>query len=225
MLGSSSYRPLVKAHLGAAGKLVFLDEMAQIKTPGQGLELAKGCSPWKVPSPLCRLWDRSLHQLPLTWCQWETDQGWGNWAGGCRGGMGSAGRTQKVLVKSAKSSGGGEGRVPSGPSWKVAACPRGRAPLCAALGSCLPTPQEAGLPVSGGGGRGRVQDAQRVKDSIMAAKGGSVQTPAPRDLDMERISESGSLTLSTCKMGTATVPPCWQGSNKSSECDPGMKGH
>lgn len=107
MLGSSSYRPLVKAHLGASGKLVFLDEMAQIKTPGQGLELAKGCSPWTVPSLLCRLWDRSLHQLPLTWCQWETDQGWGNWAGGCRGGMGSAGRTQKVLVKSAKASGGG----------------------------------------------------------------------------------------------------------------------
>ena len=144
--------------------------------------------------------------------------------------MGSAGRTQKVLVKSAKSTGGGGRTGALGALLEGGGLSAGKCSSVRSLGE-LPADPPGGRTAGERGEQqtrergGRVQDAQRVKDSIVAAKGGSVQTPAPCDLDVERISESGSLTLLICEMGTATVPPRWQGSNKSSECDPGMKGH
>lgn len=115
--------------------------------------------------------------------------------------MGSAGRTQKVLVKSAKGSGGGGRTGALGALLEGGGLSAGKCSSVRSLGE-LPADAPGGRTAGERGwGWGRVQDAQRVKDSIMAAKGGSVQTPAPRDLDRERISESGSLTSSSVKWG------------------------
>ena len=176
--------------------------MAQIKTPGRKWPGVGGCSPWKVPRPPAG----SGCDLATRRHQETRQQGPGQL--GCRmpSRVGLAGRTQARR-------GLGGGRCPRGP-LEGAACPRGRAPLCPLWGATCRPPRRQGR--GGTAMRGRREGPGTAVAGREMGRGwraaswrvrrGPVQTPAPRDLDMELRSAPGASVSSPVKWGQRHLP-------------------
>lgn len=154
-----------------------------------------------------RLWDGTWRPGVI---RRHDNRGWGKWAAVCRGGWARPAEPRRAgKVNQEHRPAGGGRTMPSGPpgrgslSW-------GRAPLCPAFGSHLLTPQEAGpRGNSNAGGGGRVQELQWREERWAAswrAWRGPVQTPAPRDLDMELRSAPGASLSSPVKWGWRHLP-------------------
>ena len=146
-----------------------------------------------------RLWD-------VTWrpgvIRRHNNRGRGNWAAVCRVGWAWPAEPRRA-------GGWGEDGARGAP-W----CPRGRAPLCPLWGAtCRPPRRQGrgGTAMRGGReGPGTAVAGREMGRDWRAAswrvRRGQVQTPAPRDLDMELRSAPGASVSSPVKWGQRYLP-------------------
>lgn len=200
------------AHLGAAGKPVFLDKIAQIKTPGWKWPGVGGCSPWKVPWPPAGSGMRPGDLAS------SGDKTTGAGATGLpyaeEGGLGR--QNPGALVKSTKSTGRrvGGGRCPWGPpgrgslsSGKSAPVPSfGEPPADPPAGRAAGEQQCGGRREGPGTEVARREMCRGWRAASWRVRRGPVQTPAPCDLDMGLRSAPGASLSSPVKWGQRHLP-------------------